>query len=235
MALYRAAGIGKGRAGPVLARPAPAGRRSYPNRYAICLGVCGVAAASHAALRQAQGERAAQRRHLRLPHPSICRHAVAPIPPKAHRHRSCLHRQSQPFDRLRANGPRSGAVSVCPTPRSPRARGTTTHGQSTVGVEATGCCRKPLRHREVPLWRSRRPAEQPPTPVSGDRWGRPGVQRGVSFGNYIIYILNVLMKQLATFIDSKFPINLLPKIISFLTWILPLSTLDRFFLFIPYN
>ena len=27
--LYRAAGIGKGRAGPALARPAPAGRRSY--------------------------------------------------------------------------------------------------------------------------------------------------------------------------------------------------------------
>ena len=43
------------------------------------------------------------------------------------------------------------------------------------------------------------------------------------------------MKKLATFIDSKFPIHLLPKIISSLTWILPLSTLDRFFLFIPYN
>ena len=96
MALYRAAGIGKGRAGPALARPAPAGRRSYPNRHAICLG-CGAAASPT---------------QLATGH-------------------------SQPFDRLRANGPRSGAAAFGPRSgislKCPSTRWATSHAAAPQG------------------------------------------------------------------------------------------------------
>lgn len=61
--LYRAAGIGKGRAGPALTRPAPAGRRSYQiaTRFVLSSG-------SAAAFKAPQREAGSL---------AFCRHAVA--------------------------------------------------------------------------------------------------------------------------------------------------------------
>ena len=69
-----------------------------------------------------------------------------------------------------------------PTPRSPLARGTHTHGQPAVGVEATGRCRKPLWARDGTLWRPRSPAERTAVIDGGDRWGPTGFAKG-GFGD----------------------------------------------------
>ena len=90
--LYRAAGIGKGRAGPALARPAPAGRRSYQIATRLVLAGAqphlpscrSISPAIYTDLRWVQGGRPAI--HIanrpscsswRGRTPSICRHAVA--------------------------------------------------------------------------------------------------------------------------------------------------------------
>ena len=55
-----------------------------------------------------------------------------------------------------------------------------TASRPAVGVESPGRRRKPLRHREVTLWRPCRPAERTTVVDGGDRWGPAGGAGGGS-------------------------------------------------------
>ena len=79
-------------------------------------------------------------------------------------------RGHHPLCSLRGHSKDSGSVVVSPLDHRPYTR-QPTYGQPGEGVESPGRRRKPLRHREVTLWRPRSPAEQPPNRHGGDLGG----------------------------------------------------------------